>query len=159
MRSTVFEQSNPFGNGHVVDGGVGRCRRRGVLARIDKIVVTPSLGCLLIEYFENWMRPNLAAPVFTVSEIALHAVHDSVPVTALGRRNVLADRVRTIEEIVQQPKSRQTAFGHAGIVDAGIKQVSRTQFAQFSEAALVRNSSGYAIVSKSFVAYQFIGSI
>ncbi len=102
-----------------------------MLARVNKVVVAPATSDLLVQCFKNWVWPNLPAPVFAVSKIAFHAMHDPVPVTSLGRVNILADRMGSIEKIVQQPKARQAALGHAVIYDAGIENVSGPHAAQF----------------------------
>lgn len=64
----------------------------------------------------NRVLADLAEPIFRVRPIGLAAMHDAVPITAGGRVNVLADRVRTVEKIEQQPQAAKAALGHVSFL-------------------------------------------
>ena len=54
-------------------------------------------------------------PILGVTEIAFAAMHDSVPVATAGGLDLLADRVRSVEVVGQQPCSGQAKLGHLAI--------------------------------------------
>ena len=60
----------------------------------------------LADRIKHRMPADAAEPVLGVREIALAAVHDRVPEAARRRVDPLADRVRLVQTIVQQPHAR-----------------------------------------------------
>lgn len=61
------------------------------------------------------MLAHAAEPILGVREIAFAAVHDAVPEAAGRGVDALADGVRLIKKIMQQPDAGEAAGGHVGV--------------------------------------------
>jgi hypothetical protein len=66
---------------------------------------------------KDFVLANSAEPVFGIGEIWLSAVHDAVPIAAGGCVNILADRVRIVQKVVQEPQPRDATGCHISIHD------------------------------------------
>ena len=68
-------------------------------ALIGKITRIPRRGTR--DIFKARVVSSFAKPVFAVPVIALHAMHDTVPIATLRRMDRLADLMRFIEKVVK----------------------------------------------------------
>src|SRR5262245_47730792 len=87
------------------------------LTSIDKSERVPltRLLCALGNCRERRMLADAAEPILRVPEIAFAAMHDSVPETAGCGVDVLADFVRVVEAVVEQPNTGDAARSHFGV--------------------------------------------
>lgn len=100
----------------------------GRLALVNKVIWIPVPFAR--QQTEHWVISDFPIPVLTVPEIAFQAMHDCVPEASFGGVDFLADSMRLIEEIVQQPKTGQAALRQILIgIPIGEKIVNR-QFAE-----------------------------
>lgn len=130
---TVFKQRDPFDD---CDGMQFVVRGSSVefgLAAIDKIFGSPN-GRRLARTnpgrnsFQYRVLANTPVPIFGIRKIPFKPMHDGVPETSFGCVDALADRVRVVKEIVQQPCSAQTALGHVMVCRTGWKPIGNRQF-------------------------------
>jgi hypothetical protein len=120
---TVVEEELPFDLSNVAgELAGGRFATGNGLAQVDEGERVPiggsemgrcafrllfnKLSSLLAEWTEHGMLPDAMEPVFRVAVVGLAAVHDAVPVAAIGGANVLADAVRLVQKVMSQPKCR-----------------------------------------------------
>src|SRR4051812_2332009 len=68
------------------------------------------------------MLTDAAEPVLGVSEVAFSPVYNRVPEAAGGRLDGLADLVRLVQVVVQQPNAGDAAFGHLPVDDASVRK-------------------------------------
>ena len=87
-------------------------------------VSAASLGRTLADRVEHRMPADAAEPILRVREIALAAMHDRVPEAARRRVDPLADGVRLVQIIVQQPHARHAARGHVVVGDLRVSKRS-----------------------------------
>ena len=107
----------------------------GCFALIDEIVRVEAARQLLVERFEHPVLADAAEPILAVAKVSFHAMHNPVPVAALGRFDVLADRVRTIQFIVQQPQPATTACRHVLVSDGARETAVAIKVAQIAKKA------------------------
>ena len=143
----MLEQQPPFDLGDLsAEFSARRTAPRHRFAQIDEAHGVPSrllhqessrrlagrlagqFVCRRAESREDRVVSDSLEPVFRIGEIGLAAMHDSVPVAATGRGQSLADAVRLVEKIVDQPQARQAAAGHFAIGrDAAAEQAILVQ--------------------------------
>jgi len=114
----VVEQGLPLDLLQVdTNGLVARLAFERGLASIDECERVPftRVLCAMGDSRERGMLADAAEPVLRIPEIAFAAMHDSMPETAGGRVDVLADFVRIVEAVVQQPDAGDAARGHFGV--------------------------------------------
>ena len=83
------------------------------------------LRCALREGGKDRVLPDLAEPVRCVSRVGLLAVHDGVPVAAVGVFDGLRDLVRVVPESRAQVESGARRFGQCRLFDAWAKSGGR----------------------------------
>jgi hypothetical protein len=119
MPKTMIEKVLPFAVLYLAeDRNLGLiATAQGALAIVDKLVGIPRRTVGHRQRSKDGVIANTVEPILGVGEIALAAMHDPVPIAARWRRDVLADRVRLVKEIVKQPQTRQATATHRCIDD------------------------------------------
>jgi len=118
---TPVEEKLPFEELHLAGKVfVGRTSAADTFAKIDELmggaIGVADFGRMGLEEFEDGMRPHSPPPVFAVRGVGLPSMHEGMPVAAGGGVQVLADLVRFVEKVVQQPQARKTGGGYISTV-------------------------------------------
>ena len=109
MVETILKQRFPFRHSDLLN----RSRRFTAnildrLALINKVVWIP--GSSAGHRTEHCVIADFPIPVLAVPKIAFQSMHDCVPEASFGGVDFLADLMRLIEKIVQQPKAGQATL-------------------------------------------------
>lgn len=131
MAETVAEQQLPLKLLHsaaeavvaAADGGLAgidqaeriECPRWKNQAQCACVALSGKRLDLRSQIIKYRMSSDLMEPILRVREIPFAAMHHAMPETTAGGLDLLADRVRFVQKIVQQPDAGQTAARHIEI--------------------------------------------